>query len=99
MCNVTVPVLSSNIQSSLTWEAVCVALIITCFGSLSPKYNVPESLTFCSVVIVESCLIVTSVAGSLLFAGWVGLLAQVWVELCTQKGHQNLNTDMRLIAG
>lgn len=64
MCNVTVPVLSSNIQS-LTLEAVCVALIVTCFGSLSPKDNVPETLTFWFVVIiVESCLIVTSVAGS-----------------------------------
>lgn len=64
MCNVTVPVLSSNMQSSLTWEAVCVAFIITCFGSLSPKDNVPETLIFWFVVIVESCLMVTSVAGS-----------------------------------
>ena len=52
MCNVTVPVLSSNMQSSLTWEAVCVAFIITCFGSLSPKDNVPETLIFWFVVIV-----------------------------------------------
>ena len=59
MCNETVPVLPSNIQSSLTREAVCVALMRTCFGSLSPNDNVPETLTFWFVVIVESCLIVT----------------------------------------
>ena len=86
MCNVTVPVLPSYIQSSLTRGAVCVALIITCFGSLFPKDNVPQTLTFWFVVIVESCIIVTSVASS------------CWVELCTQKGHQNLSTDMQLTA-
>ena len=63
MCNMTVSVLSSNIQSSLTREAVCVALTITCFGSLSPKDNVPETFTCWFLVTAESCLIVTFVGG------------------------------------
>ena len=62
------------------------AFIINCFGSLSPKDNKPETLTFWFVLIVESCLIVTSVAG------------RCWA-VCTQKGHDNLKMDMQLIGG